>query len=447
MTTILITVDSLRYDFVFGDRRDFELPTLDRLAEQGVVFDRAYANAPYTADSFTAILGGTHPWTYGTATEGFEAERPHIVEPFAATTGDTLGVYTNPFLGPAFDYDRGYDTYVEGTSGRDGVLNRLRQFVVETIPPESRVYKAIRWSHRTVTSTLGTELEGKPYPDAQAVNKTFQEWLRDASDPQFAWLHYMDVHSPFYPHEGTRSGDIDEREALKTFYAANKRPEAVSPEEVELLETLYIGELQYLDRQLASLLDHIDEELGHEQPTILFTSDHGEAFNEHGFCFHPKELYEELVRIPFIVRGPGFESGRVKTPVSTIDIFPTLVAEAGLEIPEAVEGHPIQELPEERDDPRYVYAQAIDDETTKAMVTDGQHKLIAELNTDEREAYDLIADPAETDPLPQSASPVERLEMALADNLASMNIDTDHAQPDRDVPDAVSEQLEHLGYK
>jgi len=445
MTTILLTVDSLRYDFVFGDRRDYELPAIDRLAEEGTVFEKAYANASYTADSFTSILGGTHPWRYGTQAEGFEPERPHLVEPFAAADYHTVGVYANPFLDSSFEYDRGFDRYTDGHQSDTGAVGTARQFIVEHVPPESALYTALRWGHRTITSALGTELEGRSYPDAREVTDAFTASLQDTTEPLFAWLHFMDVHSPFYPHEDTRSEGIDESRAVSTFYSANKRPNDVSDAERDLLERLYVGELQYLDRELGRLLDHIEAEL--DDMTLVFTSDHGEAFGEHGFCFHPKELYQELVRIPLILRTPDGGSDTEGTPVSNVDVYPTLTEAAGLPETAAVEGRPLQEIVASDDESRYVFAQAIDEENTKAMVCDGQYKLIQDLDTDDSLLFDLDADPAERDALTDEPDVHDRLQGALREHLGEMEIDAAADRQRQDIPDEVTDRLERLGYK
>lgn len=448
MTVVLITVDSLRYDYLFGDRRDVDLPTIDRLAGEGVVFDQAYANAPYTADSFTSILGGTHPWRYGRESEGFEPERPHVVEPFAGAGHETIGVYANPFLGPTFGYDRGYDHYVEGDDEGGTVLGQVREFVVENVPPGSTLFRTIRWTQRKVATTLGTELEGRPYPDAEAVNDAFRERLVDADPPVFAWLHYMDVHTPLYPHEGTRSEGIDESHAVRTFYETNMRPRDVSTTERELLRRLYVGEIQYLDKKLDELLDLLEEEVGLDDITLVFTSDHGEAFGEHGFCFHPKELYQELVRIPLVVRSPALDPGRVDVAVSNVDIVPTLLRDADLVVPDDFEGKPLQDIASEPSDRRYVFSQAIDTDNERVMICDGRYKLVRDLRNDGEELFDLKADPTEQDDCLDEADATDRLRARLDGHLREMSEGQGPDGPtDREVPEDVEQQLEDLGYK
>jgi arylsulfatase A-like enzyme len=446
-TTILITVDSLRYDYLFGDRREVELPTIDRLADEGLHFDQAYTNAPYTADSFTSILGGTHPWRYGEESEGFEPDRPHVVEPFTEAGYNTLGVYANPFLGPSFGYDRGYTRYIEGDIGEATLLGRVREFVVENVSPDSRLFQTIRWSQRKVATALGTELEGRPYPDASEVNEAFIDCLAEVESPTFAWLHYMDVHTPLYPHQGTRSEGINESEAVRTFYETNMRPHDVSKEEKDLLQRLYVGEIQYLDRKLDELLNLLDDKIGLEDTTVIFTSDHGEGFGEHGFCFHPKELYQELVRIPLLVWTPEVEATTIDVPVSNIDIVPTLLQSAEIDVPDAVEGCPLQEVAQDPPDQRYVFAQAIDNENRKVMACDGSYKLIRHLEAEREELFNLRDDPGERENIVGQNPDTRRLRNQLDEHLAEMDDKRKSGSPaDREIPESVEQQLKDLGY-
>lgn len=448
MSTLLLTVDSLRYDYVFGEHRDFDLPTIDRLADEGVVFDTAVTNAPYTTDSFTSILGGTHPWAFGTEPMGFEEDRPHVVEPFEDASYETIGVFGNPYLGPSFGFDRGFDHYVNGDDSKNP-LGILRDFVVNNLSRDSPLFRFIRYCQRTVSTTLGSELEGQPYANAEKVNESFTQLLTDTTGPVFGWLHYMDVHSPFYPHEGTRSDSIDESEAVQTFYEANMRPTDVSKSEKELLRDLYVGEIQYLDRCLGDLLETVDELLGLGDTTIVLTSDHGEAFGEHGFCFHPKELYEELVRIPLVVRDPDEDTGCVSTPVSNVDIFPTLTRSADLEASVSVSGEPLQDIVEAAPEERYVYSHAIDEEIMKAMIFDGRYKLIRDIDARREELYDLQTDPDEKDDRISTADTTSTLQGRLDEHLDAMDTGSrggeDHLE--RSIPDDVQQQLEDLGYQ
>lgn len=449
MNVLLITVDSLRYDVVTDDDRPVSLPELESFRDDCLRCSRAFAGAPYTADSFRSIMSGTYPWRFGTTAEGFETDRPHIVDAFSRAEYRTAGFYTNPYLGPAFDYNRGWDHYTEGESTGESRLRNLRQFVVENVPPDSRLFSLLRWGHRTVGERLGIDVEGKPYPTADEVVTSFLDWLdRTDERPIFGWLHFMDIHSPFYPHESTVSEGVSESRALRTFYSVNKRPTEATDEELDVLRTLYCGEIEHFDEIFGTLLDGINERLDPADTTILFTSDHGEAFDEHGFCFHPKELYDELLHIPFLLRSPTVGRDELDTPVSTVDILPTLLDQAGLDRPEPCDGTPITELAE-RDKPRHVFAHAFEPGRMKAMVTDGRWKLLRSMYGEREELYDREADPDESEnKVEQEQTITAQLGTKLDDHLAQMETERDEEETtDHEVSADVEQRLKELGYR
>ena len=95
---------------------------------------------------------------------------------------------------------------------------------------------------------------------------------------------------------------------------------------------LYDGELAYVDRELGRFFDHVKAEGLYDSSLIVVTADHGEAFYEHGYWKHTQTLYEEMVRVPLIVKWPAESpTGRVPNLVSQVDVFPTVLGAVGVE--------------------------------------------------------------------------------------------------------------------
>lgn len=140
------------------------------------------------------------------------------------------------------------------------------------------------------------------------VDRTL-EWLRarDPAKPYFAWLHLYEPHFPYAPPGGSMfgTGDIDR----------------------------YDGEIAYADAQLGRLVAELDP-----GTIIVVTSDHGEEFSEHGLRFHARSLYDAVVRVPLVMRVPGVAARTVSTPVSLVDVMPTLLDLAGVEGPAGMNG-------------------------------------------------------------------------------------------------------------
>lgn len=179
-----------------------------------------------------------------------------------------------------------------------------------------------------------------PNVRADAVNAALLTWLDAAGaaerqEPVFAYLHYMDPHSPYLPPESfrTRIGLPEARpgEALD----ANRMLTALElwqldERQVALLESLYDAEVAALDAALRRLFAALEERGFLEDAVVLFVADHGEEFREHGMLLHGLSLHEQAVRVPLLLLAPGFAGGEVvPRNVSLLDVAPTILELAG----------------------------------------------------------------------------------------------------------------------
>jgi arylsulfatase A-like enzyme len=290
----------------------------------------------------------------------------------------------------------------------------------------------------------------------------------------------MDVHNPYYPHSGTPSEDIPEREAIRLFHTYTTDPDSGTAADVETLRRLYEGEIRYLDDCIGSLLDGLG--VSTDETLVVLASDHGDAFGEHGRFFHPGILYDELVHVPLVIAGPGFNAAdsvaRSDVPASNLDLMPTLLSAVGAHVPEACSGDDLGGLlvadpsspdlvaadasglhtdtaADPKPDPglgRQVFAHAQSQDTGKAMVTTGRWKLLRDLADDSDQLFDRHADPDErVDRLAsadsEAADAYRVLRDALDEHVASMRAhDGDGDAMHVEVPDDVADRLRQLGY-
>jgi arylsulfatase A-like enzyme len=448
---ILITVDSLRYDYVFDGSDVVDgLETLGSLGDSGTVFTNAFSNAGYTKSSFLSIFSGTYPWMFESVQGGFGPDRPHVADLFADAGYSTGGFHSNPYLDTAYGYDRGFDFYMGRDVGGDGDQNTLSSdawmFILNRIG-SPRLSRTVRDLYQRIGATFGVQVGGDPYHSAEVVNNSVVRWVSKTSGPRFIWVHYMDVHNPYYPHEGTVSEGISKRRAVKLFHRVHKQGSDASAADLDLLRRLYRGEIEYLDRCIGDLLEDLSDHIDLEDAVLAFTSDHGEAFNEHGYVYHPDGImYDELVHIPLLIDGPGVESQVVDTPVSNVDVVPTLLSASGLQVPDSCVGSDLRELAADPPEERLVFTEGYTEEDGRAMVTSGDYKLVLDLEEDETVLYDRSADPEERNGRVDDDSAVaRRLREALDEHVEMTRRHTGTGR-DVDVGDEVKDRLRRLGY-
>ena len=146
--------------------------------------------------------------------------------------------------------------------------------------------------------------------------------------PFFIFLHFYDPHWHYAPppevlriFESSYAGKLTGN--LKDFQKL--RPDQVNPADLDHLLALYDGEIRYTDNEIGRLMAHLEDRGVLRNTLMVVTSDHGEEFLEHGSWEHQKTLYEEVIRVPLIVAGPGVAPRRETQPVSLLDVAPTIL--------------------------------------------------------------------------------------------------------------------------
>jgi choline-sulfatase len=274
LNLVLITVDTLRIDLGFMGYPKAVSPNMDQLAARSTVFERAYSMASYTGRSVGPTLIGKYPSecvrdgghfsTYGQANK-FLAERLQDVG------FHTMGVASHWYFKPKYGLAQGMDIWD---------LSALRS-------------DSEGDADSSVTSELLSDTAIALLSDQANVNKRF-----------FLWVHYFDPHAPYVQHPEAP----DFRAGAKSW----GRP-------------LYDGEVWFTDHHIGRLFDYIESQPWGARTAVVITSDHGEAFDEHGMNWHGVDLWEPLVRVPLIVYVPGVAPHRVQAKRSLIDIVPTVL--------------------------------------------------------------------------------------------------------------------------
>jgi arylsulfatase A-like enzyme len=288
----------------------------------------------------------------------------------------------------------------------------------------------------------------------EKVTQIAIDWLEQpGSEPFFLFLHYYDVHTPYAPKAAFRQELVREYHGIVT--GATSQLNEVRKGELELdardvrhLSDLYDAEILQLDAQLARLFEALETSGLADETLVVVTSDHGEEFLEHGSVLHGRTFFEEMVRVPLIIAGPGVERGRrVAEPVMLVDVVPTVLARLGVPVPAPLDGVDLlDDARGEPDEPRLVFSAADwknEPPDRKRMLRRGRYKLIFDRITEKARLYDL-----ETDPLEQRNLAYKQPERVQA-LLAELPRFTARQREADAVPERSAEEeqlLRELGY-
>jgi arylsulfatase A-like enzyme len=451
MNTVLVTVDALRADHLaqYGYDRD-TMPVLDELCDQGVRYASAYSNAPYTRISVPAIQTSRRLGYTG-------LNRVRTLASVLGENGvDTCLVGTQVgmnLVDGEFGYDEnvdlGRDDFQERATGERPLGERLlvtasavAGSVSERLGRFERLHGTLQSAYRAVVPD--PEFNYKGYVDAAQVTDRVLRWLegREGGD-FFLWVHYMEGHRPYGVHDDDPAfldGPLDEGRIRELMKKAGTEPEAVSPAERDLLVDLYDSDLRYCSRHLRRLLEHLRASEDWDETNLLFASDHGEEFGEHGRFFHRNYPYDELIHVPLVVRTPETTGEVVHEQRELLDVAPTVCELHGVDTDGlGFEGTPLSEGGD-RDVVALGSGTADEGERTLAARIDGWKYVHSEAT---ERLYDLEADPEERENVVRDhPEVVDDIRGRIPDGLFERDPER-LSTPDDDVD---RRQLEALGY-
>jgi arylsulfatase A-like enzyme len=443
---LLITVDSLRPDHVgsYGYERE-TTPTIDALAEEGTQFTQAAANGTSTPPSFATILSSTHPLMYG-GWRYLVDERPLIAQQLDAAGFDTVAFHSNPHIGRTRNHDNGFDTFIDTAEGADSVAT-LKDRVEHMVPTDTALYSLLRHAWHYFTQAT----DSSAYAKADTLTDTALEWVDSdwEGDQYFLWLHYMDVHYPFFPPdehmEAAGHEPLSKSRAGKLNRQMHEEPEKFDQDGIEDLLGLYDGEIRFADHEIGRLLDGFEAAGALEDTAVFLTADHGESFGEHDRFGHHSYPYEEIIRVPLITSTPADTGNTVDDQVSLIDLGPTIYDLTGIEMPEAVQGRSLLSLMQggEREETVHITTSK---QGQIVLTRTSAWKCIWELDEDTVELFDLENDPEElTDVSESNPETVGRFHEIVEEYLEKCDR-TDVELQDVDHSMEAEERLRDLGY-
>jgi arylsulfatase A-like enzyme len=417
---LLVTIDALRADHLssYGYREQTS-PHIDQLAREGVQFLNAVSTAPWTLPAFSAIHTSMYPSELGVSVHNallpqiynqrLDPLRETLAERIAGQGYRTQAFVTNPWLFPEFGFSQGFQGYKVVDRQRaydyDAVLRAtLAGRLAGQAPPAEAALR------RLYEALLGPA--GQPVWDVRGdrVVDSALDWLADhRSERFFLWIHCIDPHYPFAPPSPYRPA-VPGVSAERLDYLASYNEEDIytgrarlRPPDHKALVGLYDGEIRFVDEQVGRLLRQLDDWGLRETTFLAFTADHGDEFWDHGGYQHGHTLYNELIHIPLILRGPGLQPRQVADVVRHVDLAPTLTAVAGSAFHADAHGLSLLDLLGTPGAPRVAFSEGLFLTSEKKAVRAGAQKLIYDRFGGGSELYDLEADPGEQADLSEQA--------------------------------------------
>jgi arylsulfatase len=447
---VICVLDAARPDHIgcYGYARD-TTPNIDKLAEEAIVFERHHCPYPMTKSSTASLFTGQHADTHlamqlhemapGTFTMDIGMRAAGLHTAFFSSSG-----WASSPLGIGNSFDVAYSP-VRGPRGPGPPRGQSA-----ASGPQPRLRSATR--------------------EAEDLLDAFADWLETRPQQRFfAYLHFLPPHSPYrapeemvqlfagrrpphYRRGGFPFRDITERGGP----AEHQKP---GPD----LINSYDANLRYADWALGEVQRLLRDAGLYQNTLFIFTADHGEAFGEHGYRWHPSCPFDETLHIPLIVKLPGRDgpTGRVAALTSTVDLLPTIYELLGIPYPQTcVQGRSLMpllagEAEKVRD---YAFART-GGQVPCYVVRDLRHTLLLFEGGELRALYDIQEDPWQTRNIIRDR-PEVTVRMAEAFRRFALTqtnrpvhfLDPDAAPaPRRETPEVqlteeMREELEALGY-
>ncbi|MCI0605608.1 sulfatase-like hydrolase/transferase [bacterium] len=358
----IVSADALRADHLgcYGYARPTS-PDIDLFSKDAVIFENAIspgaATMPSTASLFTSVYPSTHKCDYNTSR--LPAQFLTLPEVLDNNGYLTAGFVQNEFLNPPH-----------------GLADGFRWYRYDTFPMQS----------------------------GKRLNPVL-EWIQNMRQfPKFVFFHMLHPHSPYVPppeiaqiFNVTHSPLASSNQKL---VEVDAKRIILPPPERDHLMLLYDAEIRRLDTLFASFIQHLKQLKIYEEALIIFISDHGEAFQEHGRLGHGSNLYQEMIRVPLLIKLPSRYNARgikIRQNVQTMDLMPTLLELSGIPIPDSLQGKSLMPLIKnsgKEENERTVFSEVLSGKQLCAI--QGDYKYIHYGAAKREELYDIRVDPGET---------------------------------------------------
>ncbi|MGE5602358.1 MAG: sulfatase [Nitrososphaerales archaeon] len=349
---LLVVLDATRADYCSCYNRSRSItPALDELAAEGVIFQRAFASAPWTLPAMASILTGHSP-----AETNIEATR--VLASGSRTLAARLReqeyasfvISKNSWFGSGFGLTQDFDVFHKLWQLLQTETDLNEVSLTQAYPDQNLLVGAVKGAMRgnwlknaaNLASRRIKVLNDRDY-GARRTLRPVQQWISGQTGPWFAMVHYLEAHLEYKPPLEWARRFVDDPPLAQRLLTAQQwrlcyrhmtGVEPLTANELQVWRQLYAAEVAYQDHALGQLLQWLRQTGRYEDTFVIVVADHGESLGEHGLLNHGYGLYEPLIHVPLVMRGPGVRCGdQVSGLVQTSDIFGTVLAVAGAPLP------------------------------------------------------------------------------------------------------------------
>lgn len=368
---VLLTIDALRYDHCGFNGYDRDVsPSMNKIAEHAVVFDKMYSTGPCTPPAFSSLFTATYPFDKG-GYSPLPARKSTIAEAFKKHGYQNAGFTSNPQNSHYFNYDKGFVKFYDGlfSSSKNPLARRVLAYFESSGEKSNELYNRLQSIKipKTVQGWLirmfYRVLVGRSfiyYLPARGITRLARKWLyyhyfqdMQNREPFFLWIHYMDTHGPFKP-KWKHLVKINPSFPRSAFDYIRRYPEYTDVlkenKRKKILVDLYDAGIRAVDERIGFFVRGLKRKHAYKKTIFLLLADHGEEFNDHGDYGHRAHLYNELLHIPFMIFGGPIDRGeyptlrpgtRVASLHSLIQVAPTILQMVGVPAPQSFDANSI----------------------------------------------------------------------------------------------------------
>lgn len=402
-----------------------QTPNLDRLAARGTVFANAYTPVPICVPARASFATGmyghaTGHWDNATPYTGQPGSWGHALQEAGRTVGSIGKLHYRNVEDPVgLDFQ---EIPMHVVNGVGDILGCVR----EPLPK--------RWKSRAMAEKIGPGETSYTAYDRN-IAEVAAQWIAENGKSDRPWTLFVSMVAPHFPLIAPQAFyDLYADQGLMPTkpHPSQEHPwhkamrdcmlyDNFTPERTRIALASYYGLVSFMDANMGRVLDALETAGLTETTQVIYTSDHGDNIGERGL-WGKSNLFEESAGVPLIAAGPGIPEGaRCNTPASLVDVYPTLLSEAGLPVPADRPGTSLVELANQADNPdRAVFAEyhAMGAATGAFMIRKGRWKLVHYVGLPP-ELYDLDSDPDELTDLGESPDHAT-IRAALMDDLTGI---------------------------